>query len=85
MRASKCQSCGMPLNKDPGGTEADGSKSENYCSHCYQQGAFTKPEMTASEMQQFVKAKMREMGFPGFLAGMFTAGIPKLQRWQGNQ
>jgi len=37
-----CQSCGMPLNKDPqsGGTNADGSKNEKYCSYCYQNGAF---------------------------------------------
>jgi hypothetical protein len=30
-----CQSCGMPLSKDEkgGGTEADGRKSSQYCSH----------------------------------------------------
>lgn len=37
-----CQSCGMPLKQDDDkGTEADGSKSEDYCAHCFQQGAFT--------------------------------------------
>lgn len=74
----------MPLKRDPqnGGTNADGSKSELFCSHCYQEGAFTQPEMTAVEMQLFVKGKMKDMGFPGFLAGLFTRGIPKLQRWQ---
>ena len=38
-----CQSCGMPMSKDPqgGGTNADGSKNENYCSYCYQNGEFT--------------------------------------------
>ena len=37
-----CQSCGMPKNKDKGngGTEKDGSKSEKYCSYCYQNGEF---------------------------------------------
>ena len=79
-----CQSCAMPLNKDPhgGGTDASGAKSAKYCSYCYQNGKFTAPNMTAGEMQAFVKNKMKEMGFPGFLAGFFTKGIPKLERWK---
>ena len=37
-----CQSCGMPLNKDPkkGGTNADNSISDKYCSFCYKDGKF---------------------------------------------
>jgi hypothetical protein len=78
----ECQSCGMPLSKDPGkgGTNADGSKNHMYCSYCYQNGAFVR-EMTVEEMQEYVKKKMQELGFPGFMAGMFTKGIPKLKRW----
>jgi len=74
----------MPLKKDPegGGTEKDGARSEKYCSLCYRNGAFTQPEMTAGEMQAFVKGKMNEMGIPGFLAGLFAAGVPKLERWR---
>ena len=79
-----CQSCGMPLNKDAqgGGTNADGTKNNMYCSHCYETGKFTLPEITATGMQERVKGKMKEMGFPGFLAGFFTKGIPKLERWK---
>lgn len=79
-----CQSCAMPLKKDPkgGGTEKDGSKSVKYCSFCYQNGAFVQPDMTAKEMQAFATGKLKEMGYPGFLAGFFTAGIPKLERWR---
>ena len=78
-----CQSCGMPLKKDEkgGGTNADGSKSAMYCSRCYENGAFTNPDMSAQEMQKLVKGKLKEMGFPGFVAGFFTKGIPKLERW----
>jgi len=78
-----CQSCGMPLKKDEkgGGTNADGSKSEMYCSKCYENGKFTSPDMTATEMQVLVKGKLKEFGFPGFIAGFFTKGIPKLERW----
>ncbi|TNE56019.1 MAG: hypothetical protein EP344_12980 [Bacteroidetes bacterium] len=79
-----CQSCGMPLKRDPmgGGTEADGSKSLMYCSHCYVNGQFTQPDYTAGQMQEFVTNRLREMGFPGFLARLFSRNIPKLERWK---
>jgi hypothetical protein len=79
-----CQSCAMPLSKDPngGGTNADGSKSKLYCSYCFANGKFMNPDWTVAQMQEFVKGKMKEMGFPGFLAGFFTKGIPKLERWK---
>lgn len=79
-----CQSCGMPLSKDEGrgGTEKDGSKSKDYCSHCYQNGKFTKPDLTISQMQKQVKEMMQQkMHFPGFLADQFTKNIPNLKRW----
>ena len=45
-----------------GGTEADGSLSQEYCSHCYQNGQFTMPNMTMTEMQSAVEGKLKEMG-----------------------
>lgn len=79
-----CQSCGMPLKKSPngGGTNADNSISKTYCAYCFENGVFKQPECTAEQMQKLAKEKMSEMGFPGFLAGFFTKGIPKLKRWQ---
>ena len=79
-----CQSCGMPLSKDAkgGGTEADGRKSAEYCSHCYQDGKFTNPEITADQMVTLVQGKLKEMHFPGFLAKKFTKDIPNLKRWK---
>jgi hypothetical protein len=73
----------MPLARDEGGggTNADGSKSRMYCSHCYQAGRFTLPDITMEQMQERVKGKMKQMGFPGILAGLFTRKIPKLERW----
>lgn len=81
----RCQSCGMPLNKDPqgGGLEADGSRSSIYCSICYDNGAFRHPDATLSEFQaQCVEALARK-GMPRILAWAFTRGIGKLDRWQG--
>ena len=79
-----CQSCGMPMAKDPGrgGTEKDGSKSEKYCSFCYEDGAFHNPDFSAKEMQAFCVEQMKKQGMNGMLAWLFTRGIPRLERWR---
>ncbi len=78
-----CQSFGMPLAKDEngGGTAADGTKSADYCSRCYQKGQFTEPDLTVDQMMDKVRGKMKEMHFPGFIANIFVKEIPKLKRW----
>src|SRR5262245_2209079 len=79
-----CQSCGMPLSRDPlgGGTNADGSRSPEYCSHCFLDGKFTEPDLTMSQMVAKVEAKLQSMHFPGFIARRLAGGIPSLRRWQ---
>lgn len=79
-----CQSCGIPLKQDPerGGTNTDGSKSEKYCSYCYQIGQFTHPDFTMKEMQAFCMEKMQEAEIPRFLSWLFTRRIPRLERWK---
>ena len=74
----------MPLSKDPlgGGSNADGSKSSEYCSHCYRDGAFTQPNITVAEMTRLVEGKLRSMHFPGFLARRFAKEVPTLRRWR---
>ena len=83
-KGDTCQSCGMPLKRDAsgGGTNADGSRSREYCSHCYSQGRFTEPAITVGEMVSKVESKLRSMHFPGFLAHRFARNIPTLRRWQ---
>ena len=79
-----CQSCGMPLKKSPngGGTNTDGTTSKMYCAYCYEKGEFKQPNWTVSQMQDFVKSKVKEMGFPmSLFANMFTKKIPNLKRW----
>ncbi|MBX4198341.1 zinc ribbon domain-containing protein [Candidatus Parcubacteria bacterium] len=79
-----CQSCGMPLSKDKngGGTNADDSKSSEYCSNCYQQGKFVLPDITVDQMKERVRGKLKEMHIPGFISGFFTKDIPNLKRWK---
>ena len=81
----KCQSCGMPMNKDPqgGGTNADGSKNSKYCGYCYQNGTFAGGETTVEEFQEFCRGKMIENGTPKLFAWMFTRGMKRLERWNG--
>jgi hypothetical protein len=79
-----CQSCGMPLHKDPlgGGTDADGTRSREYCSHCYLEGRFTEPNLSVNEMMAKVEGKLRAMHVPGLLARRFAKNVPRLRRWQ---
>ena len=45
-----CQSCGMPMeNAELYGTNADGTKNEDYCHYCFINGSFSKEE-TMQEM-----------------------------------
>ncbi len=79
-----CQSCSMPMSKDEkgGGTNADGSKSTMYCSHCWADGKFTLPDITVDQMQHLVRAKLKEFGVPGPLGWFFARKVPNLARWK---
>lgn len=74
----------MPLEKDKqgGGTEKDGTKSQLYCSHCYMEGEFTLPDISVKEMKDHVKQKMTKLGIPELMAGLLTQNIDKLERWK---
>jgi hypothetical protein len=79
-----CQSCGMPLEKDPnnGGTNKDGSKSNKYCSYCYLDGEFKGDFKTSKEMVKFVKEKLKEQGISSLKRWFYTSHIPQLERWK---
>jgi len=79
-----CQSCGMPMEKDParGGTNKDGSKNQKFCSLCYEKGTFKDNFTSADEMVGFVKRKLKEMGYGSLKRWFFTSHIPKLERWK---
>ena len=54
-----CQSCAMPMTDEHFGTEKDGSKSEDYCSYCYQDGEFTS-DISMEEMIDYSAPKAAE-------------------------
>ncbi|MEI6141388.1 MAG: zinc ribbon domain-containing protein [Mariniphaga sp.] len=81
-----CQSCGMPLDKDPkqGGTNADQSKSIQYCSFCYQDGKFTDEGITLQEkIDKNVRIAVARLNIPEEKARQLAESIlPFLGRWK---
>lgn len=79
-----CQSCAMPLySEDVYGTNADGSKNEDYCKYCYENGEFTS-DVSMDEMMNFCIGKMLEC-HPDMdkdeATMMMKEVFPKLKRW----
>ena len=83
-RFKRCQSCGMPLKRDPkrGGTNLDGTKNNMYCSYCFENGEFLQPDITLEEMEALIKENLKKIGIPGFIAKLLTRGTSKLERWK---
>lgn len=82
-----CQSCGMPLGTpEDFGTDAHGFRINDYCRFCFQDGAFTEPEITMEEMIDKCVGIMAEKGImpEGEARSLMVGVIPKLKRWQGS-
>lgn len=80
-----CQSCGMPLEAaEHFGTNADGTRSEEYCTYCYAQGVFTSPDATVQSMiEECVPHVMEGQGISEQAAReMLNQVIPALKRWR---
>ena len=80
-----CQSCSMPMEKpEDYGTNADGSKNEDYCQFCFQNGTFTAPDITLEQMIDMVTGIMiNQLKIPEAQAKEITKSfIPQLKRWR---
>ena len=81
-----CQSCGMPLDKDPnkGGTNLDGSISDKYCSFCFQNGKFTDEGITLQEkIEKNIQIAVSQLNIPESEArAMAESLLPNLERWK---
>ncbi|MHA2347894.1 MAG: zinc ribbon domain-containing protein [Candidatus Hodarchaeales archaeon] len=79
-----CQSCAYPLVESDKGSEADGSRNDDYCDGCYQEGEFTEPEIKIKEMiennipttVEYLKISIDEAR--SYLRSL----IPTLKRWR---
>ena len=88
MEQKLCQSCGMPLTDDVLGTNADGSKNEDYCMYCYKNGKFLQ-DCTMEEMiehcSQFVDEVNKNIPVPMTkeqYKQMMQQYFPMLKRWK---
>lgn len=81
-----CQSCGMPLDKDPnkGGTNADKSISNKYCSFCYKDGRFLDEGISLNEkIEKNIQMAVSKMNIPESKARELAESIlPNLERWK---
>lgn len=78
-----CQSCGMPLEDDIMGHDADGSINEDYCKWCYDGGAYLQ-DCTMEEMIDFcVDILVKEEGLDAEKARVhLESSLPELARWK---
>ena len=80
-----CQSCAMPMDKpELLGTKADGAKSEEYCTYCYQEGRFTQPDIS---MQGMIDKCVAIIGQSNLMSedqarDLMSKAIPTLKRWR---
>jgi len=89
MEQKVCQSCGMPLQTtEEMGTNRDGSKNQEYCTYCYQQGAFTKDctmdemiETCCNYLDEFNKDSAKKFSKEEAIAAM-KQFFPTLKRWK---
>ena len=78
----------MPLTDEILGTNADGSKNEDYCMYCYKDGKFTQ-DCTMDEMIEFCAQFVDEVNknMPKPMTGdeykaMMRQYFPMLKRWK---
>ena len=78
-----CQSCGMPLEDDIMGHDADGSMNRDYCKWCYDGGKYLS-DCTMEEMADFCADIMaKEQGADQEQARTYLMEfLPKLDRWK---
>lgn len=80
-----CQSCAMPLQTaDQHGTNEDGSRNEEYCVYCYQNGAFTKEETMEEMIETCIPFLLEDQPAltPQDARKQMLAIFPQLKRWK---
>ena len=88
MEQKICQCCAMPIDETTFGTEADGSKNEEYSQYCYADGHFTKEwtmdvmiELNLNYLEEFNKDSEVKYTIEEARATM-KEFFPQLKRWK---
>ncbi|MFA5839882.1 MAG: zinc ribbon domain-containing protein [Candidatus Margulisiibacteriota bacterium] len=79
-----CQSCSMPLRSENDyGTNADGSKTNDYCHFCFKDGKFTDEGITMEQKIDKMVEFAGKMNISPAQARMMAQTIlPNLKRWK---
>lgn len=72
----------MEMDAAGGGTNADGTLNVRYCSHCYQNGAFTDGFTEVGQMTSFVRKELKHQGYGWFKRWLYTSHLRQLDRWK---
>lgn len=76
-----CQCCGMPMEDDIIGKDADGTPNEHYCKWCYADGTYT-----YSDMDDLIDVCVRNMVNENFTEekarAYLKSSLPKLDYWK---
>jgi hypothetical protein len=68
--------------RSPSGSNADGSKNNEYCHFCFEKGKFTDPNVTKEQMIEKVAGIMKQMNMPDSQIDQVKTFIPMLKRWR---
>lgn len=82
-----CQSCGIPIEKDEIiGTNADGSKNNDYCVYCFKNGKFTDGISTLEEYIEYSLQFAEQAGITKEeMKEDCKKVLPTLKRWKQKQ
>ena len=84
-RGPFCQSCSMPLGKpEDFGTDRAGYRVNDYCVHCYADGAFTEPAISMEAMLLRCVGVMEKQGIMSApqARALLADVLPRLKRWR---
>ena len=84
-RGPFCQSCSMPLTRpEDFGTDRTGYRVNDFCRHCFADGAFTDPDVSMEAMLGRCVTIMAQQGImPAPQArALLEDVLPRLKRWR---
>lgn len=84
MKEKICQSCAMPIEtQELFGTNADGTKQDDYCIYCYEKGKFIQPHISMNEMISICTNYMKQEGMSEEEAKtIISETLPNIKRWK---
>jgi hypothetical protein len=80
-----CQSCAMPMeNEEIYGTNSDGSKNDEYCHYCFENGKFSKDETMEEMIETCIPFVANGNPFPDADTARkaMMEMFPNLKRWK---